>query len=73
MCNIFDIPREWAEDDKQNEADAFADALRRMKPEDTISKLTAENAELRDTVKIQSEQIKRLRECIARNQEEFYE
>jgi hypothetical protein len=38
-----------------------------------IQRLTAENAELRDTVKIQSEQIKRLRECIARNQEEFYE
>ena len=73
MCNIFDMPREWAEDDKQNEADAFADALRRMKPEDTISKLTAENAELRDTVKIQSEQIKRLRECIARSHEDFYE
>ena len=73
MSNIFDMPREWAEDDKQNEADAFADALRRMKPEDTISKLTAENAELRDTVKIQSEQIKRLRECIARSHEDFYE
>lgn len=38
-----------------------------------IQRLTAENAELRDTIKIQSEQIKRLRECIARNQEEFYE
>jgi uncharacterized membrane protein (UPF0127 family) len=38
-----------------------------------IQRLTVENAELRDTVKIQSEQIKRLRECIARNQEEFYE
>lgn len=32
MCNIFDMPREWAEDDKQNEADAFADALQRIKP-----------------------------------------
>ena len=36
-------------------------------------KMAQENAELRDTIKIQSEQIKRLRECIARNQEEFYE
>lgn len=34
MCNIFDIPREWAEDDKQNEADAFAEALQRIKPVD---------------------------------------
>lgn len=36
MCNIFDMPREWAEDDKQNEADAFADALKRIKPIDNI-------------------------------------
>ena len=36
MCNIFDMPREWAEDDKQNEADAFADALQRIKPVDNI-------------------------------------
>lgn len=36
MCNIFDMPREWAEDDKQNEADAFADALKRIKPVDNI-------------------------------------
>lgn len=32
MCNISDMPREWADDDKQNEADAFADALQRIKP-----------------------------------------
>jgi predicted RNase H-like nuclease (RuvC/YqgF family) len=73
MCNIFDMPREWAEDDKQNEADAFADALRRMKSEDTISKLTAENAELRNTIRVQEEQIRRLREYIARGSEEYYE
>jgi predicted RNase H-like nuclease (RuvC/YqgF family) len=73
MCNIFDMPREWAEDDKQNEADAFAEALRRMKPEDTISKLTAENAELRNTIRVQEEQIRRLREYIARGSEEYYE
>ncbi len=36
MCNIFDMPREWAEDDKQNEAGAFADALQRIKPVDNI-------------------------------------
>ena len=36
MCNIFDMPREWAEDDKQNEADAFADAIKRIKPVDNI-------------------------------------
>ena len=38
MCNIFDMPREWAEDDKQNEADAFAEALQRIKPMDNIHK-----------------------------------
>jgi hypothetical protein len=32
------MPREWAEDDKQNEADAFADALKRIKPMDNIHK-----------------------------------
>jgi flagellar biosynthesis/type III secretory pathway protein FliH len=36
MCNIFDMPREWAEDDKQNEADAFAEAIKRIKPVDNI-------------------------------------
>ena len=38
-----------------------------------VSKLLNENAELRDTVKVQSEQIMRLRECINRNHEDFYE
>ena len=68
-----DEARYWAEDLAESEAEAFEQALKRLKPDDVIQRLTAENAELRDTVKIQSEQIKRLRECIARNQEEFYE
>ena len=38
-----------------------------------VSKLMNENAELRDTVKVQSEQILWLRECINRNHEDFYE
>ncbi len=70
MCNIFDMPREWAEDDKRSEADTFAEALRRMKPEDTISKLIEENAELRRQLKEQGLIIQRLRETIARNQME---
>lgn len=37
MCKISDMPREWAEDDKQNEADAFADAIKRIKPVDNIN------------------------------------
>lgn len=63
----------WAEDLAESEGEAFEQAIKRLKPDDVIQRLTAENAELRDTVKIQSEQIKRLRECIARNQEDFYE
>ena len=68
-----DEARYWAENLAESEDEAFEQALKRLKPDDVIQRLTAENAELRDTVKIQSEQIKRLRECIARNQEEFYE
>lgn len=37
MCNIYDMPREWAEDDKRTEADAFADALQRIKPVDNLN------------------------------------
>ena len=68
-----DEARYWAENLAESEGEAFEQAIKRLKPDDVIQRLTAENAELRDTVKIQSEQIKRLRECIARNQEEFYE
>ena len=68
-----DEARYWAEDLAESEGEAFEQALKRIKPDDVIQRLTAENAELRDTIKIQSEQIKRLRECIARNHEEFYE
>ena len=68
-----DEARYWAEDLAASEGEAFEQAIKRIKPDDIIQRLTAENAELRDTVKIQSEQIKRLRECIARNHEDFYE
>lgn len=68
-----DEARLWAENLAASEGEAFEQTIKRLKPDDVIQRLTAENAELRDTIKIQSEQIKRLRECIARNQEEFYE
>jgi hypothetical protein len=68
-----DEARLWAEDLAASEGEAFEQAIKRLKPDDVIQRLTAENAELRDTVKIQSEQIKKLRECIARNGEEYYE
>lgn len=38
-----------------------------------LGKVIQENAELRDALKIQSEEIQRLREYIARNEEEYYE
>ena len=63
----------WAENLAASEGEAFEQAIKRIKPDDVIQRLTAENAELRDTVKVQSEQIMRLRECIARNHEDFYE
>ena len=68
-----DEARLWAENLAASEGEAFEQAIKRIKPDDVIQRLTAENAELRDTIKIQSEQIKRLRECIARNHEDFYE
>ena len=71
--NSTDEARYWAENLAASEGEAFEQAIKRLKPDDVIQRLTAENAELRDTVKIQSEQIRRLRECIARNHEDFYE
>jgi hypothetical protein len=68
-----DEARYWAENLAASEDEAFEQAIKRMKPDDVIQRLTTENAELRDTVKVQSEQIKRLRECIARNHEDYYE
>ena len=68
-----DEARYWAENLANSEGEAFEQAIKRMKPEDIIQRLSTENAELRDTVKVQSEQIKRLRECIARNHEDYYE
>jgi hypothetical protein len=68
-----DEARYWAENLAASEGEAFEQAIKRMKPDDVIQRLTAENAELRDTVRIQSEQILRLRECINRNHEDFYE
>jgi hypothetical protein len=68
-----DEARYWAENLAASEDEAFEQAIKRMKPDDIIQRLTTENAELRDTVKIQSEQIKKLRECIARNHEDYYE
>jgi hypothetical protein len=68
-----DEARYWAENLAASEDEAFEQAIKRMKPDDVIQRLTTENAELRDTVKVQSEQIQRLRECITRNGEEYYE
>ncbi len=68
-----DTAKVWAQNQADSEADAFEQAIKRMKPDDIIQRLSTENAELRDTVKVQAEQIRRLRECITRNHEDFYE
>ena len=73
MTYSSDTARVWAENNAINESEAFEQAIKRLKPDDIIQRLTAENAELRDTIRIQAEQIQRLRECIARNGEEYYE
>ena len=74
MCfTSSDIAAMWAENLANSEGEAFEQAIKRIKPDDIIQQLTAENAELRDTVKVQAEQIRRLRECIARGSEEYYE
>lgn len=55
--------------------DKYEQAYRkgRADQEKEDERLISENAELRDTVKIQAEQIRRLRECIARGSEEYFE
>ena len=73
MCMITEMPRNWAEQDSRNEAEAFETALKRMKPEDTIQKLVEENASLRLQIREMSEQINRLRETIRKDQEDCYE
>ena len=73
MCNIFDIPKEWAEKSATSEGEAFEKAIKRFKPEDTIQRLTAENADLRRQLREQAEQIKNLRECIRRGSEEEWD
>ena len=74
MCNIFDVPQMWAEKQKKSEADAFEKAIKRLKPEDIIAKLTEENERLRQQLREQADQIQKLRECIRRSQEDdFYD
>ena len=47
MCNLYDMPKEWAKDDARNEGEAFEQALKRIKPEDRLKAVEQENAELR--------------------------
>lgn len=68
-----DTARLWAENDAKSEGEAFEQAIKRIKPEDDIKRLECENAELRHQLRIQADQINRLREAIARNHEDYYE
>lgn len=70
MCDIFDMPREWAESDKKSEAEAFEQALKRINPED---KLVQENADLRHQIRRLSEENRRLREALFRQTQDNFE
>ena len=61
-----DMANMWASTQSRSEAEAFENAIKRIKLEE-------ENAELRQQIKNQSDQIRRLREAIRRGQEEYYE
>ena len=73
MCNIHDIPYNWAGEQALSEAEAFETALKRITPQQTIEQLTEENASLRLQLREQAGQIQKLRECIRRSQEEWYD
>ena len=68
-----DTARMWAANSTTSETEAFETAIKRIKPEDTIHKLTIENAELRDMIKEQAEQICRLREALHRQLDDHFE
>lgn len=79
----------WANQDAASEAEAFESAIKRIKPAFEVSdeveqayragyiaasiKMAQENAELRAELNEQEAMIHRLRECIARNNEDFYD
>lgn len=68
-----DEARYWAEKLATSEAEAFEQAIKRIKPEDRISQLERENAELRRQHVEDNRTICKLREAIRRGQEEYYE
>lgn len=79
----------WANQDAASEAEAFESAIKRIKPGFEVSdeveqayragyiaasiKMAQENAELRAELNEQEAMIHRLRECIARSNEDFYD
>lgn len=73
MNCLNDMANMWASTQSRSEAEAFENAIKRIKPEERIAKLEEENAELRQQINNQSDQIRRLREALCRGQEEYYE
>ena len=61
--------KEWAKEKALSEEEAFDYAIRA----NNIKHIIAENAELRDTIKQQAEQISRLREALLRGSEEHWD
>lgn len=64
----FQVDDKYEQAYRQGYTDGFNICNKRI-----CGKLLQENAELRDMLKIQSDEISRLREYIARNEEEYYE
>lgn len=73
MSIISEMPKVWAEKEKQSEATAFEKALKKITPEEIINKLETENLELRKMLKRQEEDNRKLREALFRQQEDFYD
>lgn len=68
-----DEAKMWADNLAESEGEAFEQAIKRISPQKVIDALTDENATLRIQIARLSDQNKKLREALARTQEEEYE
>lgn len=64
MTDFTAMATNWAEDKRENEAEAFEQALKRIKPEDKLRAIEQENAELRLQLREMAEENRQLRERI---------
>ena len=74
MSEFTDLPKHWAAQKALSEAEAFEYAIGQTNAvEKRIIALEQENADLRQEVRVQAEQINRLRETLRRGQEDWCE